>query len=596
MKSREKLKVIFTKTELRRLIYIFIGILVMGLFEVVGVSSIVPFIAVVTSPDLIHENIYLNSLYGFFDFQTEVNFIVFLGICVISILLISNSYQAFMNSTITYFSSMLCSRLQVRLLENYLMQPYSFFLTRNTSDLGKNILVEVGRVTNGFIMQLLLVVSKIVIALFLFLLLLFMDPTVAIIVTVVLGSAYWGIFKLVKQRLNKLGEATTKGNFIYYRTADEAMSGIKDIKLRSSEDEFTKRFAVPSKKLHGYHAQKTIIAFLPRYLFEVIAFGGIVGIIILLISTNTLNNANTIMPIISLYVMAGYRLMPALQQIYSGLSNIKFNHSAFEALVLDFSSSTNEKVEQIKYATIPFKDKFEISQLSFSYENSDAKILDKLNLTVFPNTTVGIVGSTGAGKTTLIDLILGLLVPESGSISLDGVEINKHNISAWQNNIGYVPQSIYLTDDTIEANIAFTKSRDEINIDKAIKAAKMANLHEFITTLSDQYKTFVGERGVRLSGGQRQRIGIARALYHNPRLLVLDEATSSLDGITENAIMDAINNLSHKKTIIMIAHRLSTVKGCDIIHFMSNGQITDSGTYQQLIDSNEEFKTMADHL
>ncbi|SVE62223.1 uncharacterized protein METZ01_LOCUS515077, partial [marine metagenome] len=228
---------------------------------------------------------------------------------------------------------------------------------------------------------------------------------------------------------------------------------------------------------------------------------------------------------------------------------VKFNRPAFETLVRDFSSSMNEKVKQIKSAKIPFKDKFEISQLSFSYENSDTKTLDKLNLTVYPNTTVGIVGSTGAGKTTLIDLILGLLVPESGSISLDGVEINKHNISAWQNNIGYVPQSIYLTDDTIEANIAFAKSRDEINIDKAIKAAKMANLHEFITTLPEQFKTFVGERGVRLSGGQRQRIGIARALYHDPKVLVLDEATSSLDGITENAIMDAINNLSHKKTI-----------------------------------------------
>ena len=596
MKLQEKLKVIFTKAELIRLIYIFVGILIMGLFEVVGVSSIVPFIAVVASPDLIHENIYLNSLFVFFDFQTEVNFIVFLGICVISILLISNSYLAFMTSVITYFSSMLTSRLQIRLLENYLMQPYSFFLDRNTSDLGKNILVEVGRVTSGFIMQLLLVLSKIIIALFLFSLLLFINPVVAITVIVVLGSAYWGIFKLVKQRLHKLGEATTKGNFVYYRTANEAMSGIKDIKLHSSEDEFVKHFAVPSKKLHGYAAQKTVIGFLPRYLFEVIAFGGIVGIIISLLSTNTLNNADTILPLISLYVMAGYRLMPALQQIYSGFTNIKFNHPAFEILVRDFSSFTDEKVKQIKHATIPFKDKFEISQVSFSYENSDAKILDKLNLTVYPNTTVGIVGSTGSGKTTLIDLILGLLVPESGFISSDGAEINKHNISGWQNNIGYVPQSIYLTDDTIEANIVFANSRDKINIDKAIKAAKMANLHEFIKTLPEQYKTFVGERGIRLSGGQRQRIGIARALYNDPRVLILDEATSSLDGITENAIMDAINNLSHKKTIIMIAHRLSTVKGCDIIHFMSNGEIIESGTYQQLIESNEEFKRMANLL
>lgn len=596
MKFQEKLKVMFTKAELIRLIYIFIGILIMGVFEVVGVSSIVPFIAVVSSPDLIHENIYLNSLYVFFDFNTEINFIVFLGICVISILLISNSYLAFMASTIAYFSSMLCFRLQVRLLENYLMQPYSFFLLRNTSDLEKNIIQEIPRVANGFTMQLLLVMSKTIIALFLFSLLLFINPMVAITVTTVLGSAYWVIFRLVRQRLHKIGEATTIDNFIFYRTADEAMSGIKDIKLHSSLGEFVKRFAVPAKKIHRYHAQKVVISFLPRYLFEVIAFGGIVGIIISLISTSTLGKTETIMPVISLYVMAGYRLMPALQQIYSGLTEIKFNRPAFEALVRDLSSSTDEKVEQTTHSRIPFKDKFEISELNFSYENSDTKTLKKLNVTVYPNTTVGIVGSTGSGKTTLIDIMLGLLVPESGFMSLDGVEINKHNISAWQNNIGYVPQSIYLTDDTIEANIAFAKSRDEINIDKAIKAAKMANLHEFITTLPEQYKTFVGERGVRLSGGQQQRIGIARALYHDPRVLMLDEATSSLDGITENTIMDAINNLSHEKTIIMIAHRLSTVKECDIIHFMSNGKIIESGTYQELIESNEEFKRMANLL
>ena len=596
MKLQEKFKIIFTKAELIRLIYISIGILIMGLFEVVGVSSIVPFIAVITSPELIHENIYLNSLYVFFDFQTEINFIVFLGICVISILLISNSYQAFMNSAITYFSRMLQYRLQVRLLENYLMQPYSFFLANNTSELGKNILTEVSRVTDGFIMQLLITVSKIIIVLFLFSLLLFVNPIVAITVTMVLGLAYWVIFILVKQRLHKIGEAVTKDHFIFYRNVNEAMSGIKDIKLHSSEHDFLKRVGVPAKKIQSHHAQKTIIALLPKYLFEVLAFGGIVAIIISLVSTNTLGDAAAIMPVLTLYVMAGYRLMPALQQIYSGFTNIKFNRPAFETIVHDFSSSKDEKVEQIKHTQISFKDKFEINQLSFSYENSNAKTLDKLNLIVYPNTTVGIVGSTGAGKTTLIDLILGLLVPESGSIHLDGVEINKHNIAAWQNSIGYVPQSIYLTDDTIEANIAFAKSRDEINIDKAIKAAKMANLHEFISTLPEQYKTFVGERGVRLSEGQCQRIGIARALYHDPKVLVLDEATSSLDGITENSIMDAINNFSHKKTIIMIAHRLSTVKECDLIHFMSNGEIIESGTYQQLIASNEEFKKMARNL
>jgi HlyD family secretion protein len=209
---------------------------------------------------------------------------------------------------------------------------------------------------------------------------------------------------------------------------------------------------------------------------------------------------------------------------------------------------------------------------------------------------VGLVGSTGCGKTTLIDIILGLLTPESGKISLDDIEINSNNKSGWQKQIGYVPQSIYLTDDTIIANIAFAIPYGEISSERVEKAAKMANLHDFIEKLPDQYETFVGERGIRLSGGQRQRIGIARALYHNPNVLILDEATSSLDAITENVIMDAIHNLSHKKTIIMIAHRLSTVKECDVIHFISDGRIIDSGTYQHLIVHNKEFKKMAKNL
>ena len=327
------------------------------------------------------------------------------------------------------------------------------------------------------------------------------------------------------------------------------MSGIKDIKLHGSEKMFVKRFLFPSIKIAKYHAQKVLITSLPRYLLEVIAFGGVVAIIISLIAINKGMNSN-IIPLISLYVMAGYRLLPAFQQIYSGISSLKFDIPAFENLILEFSNSNFEKKEQVNQSSIPFKEKLQINKLDFTYESSEIPVLNKLDLTVYPNTTVGLVGLTGSGKTTLIDLILGLLTPESGVISLDGTEINNQNKSVWQKNIGYVPQSIYLTDDTIIANIAFAIPSDEIIIEKAIKAAKMANLHKFVITLQDQYNTFVGERGIRLSGGQRQRIGIARALYHNPKVLVLDEATSSLDGITENAIMDAIGIYHTKKQLL----------------------------------------------
>ena len=588
----QKINIFFTKSELKKLVFLFVGMLIMALFETIGVTTIVPFIAVVVSPELIHENIYLVQIYNFFSFQSETNFIIFLGVVLITTLLISNSFQAFMVWIITYFTNMQGCRLSVRLLENYLERPYGFFLIRNTSELGKNVLTEVERVTTGIFMQSLLILSKIVVALFLFLLLLFVNPLIAITLVIFLGGIYSLIFKFVKHRLHHIGGATTEENFKRFKIANEAFSGIKEIKLHSSEQEFVKRFLSPAKKLAIFGSQKILIGSLPRYFLEVIAFGGIVAIIIFLLSSSN-GLDNNIIPVISLYAMVGYRLMPALQQIYSSLTNLKFNIPAFEYLVKEFSNSNNEKKEEVKQSSMVFRERLQINKLNFKYQGSVTPVLNKLDLVIHHNTTVGIVGSTGSGKTTLIDIILGLHSPESGDISLDGLKINNQNILAWQKNIGYVPQSIYLTDDTILANIAFAVPGDEISIEKAKKAAKMANLHEFITSLPEEYETIVGERGVRLSGGQCQRIGIARALYHNPKVLILDEATSSLDSLTESAIMDAIRNLSHKKTIVIIAHRLSTLVECDIIHMMANGKIIDSGTYTQLIKNNTEFKKMS---
>jgi len=588
----QKINIFFTKSELKKLVFLFVGMLIMALLETIGVTAVVPFIAVVVSPELIHENSYLAQIYNFFSFQSETNFIIFLGVVLITILLLSNSFQAFMVWIITYFTNMQGCRLSVRLLENYLQRPYGFFLIRNSSELGKNVLTEVERVTTGIFMQSLLILSKIVVALFLFLLLLFVNPIIAIILVIFLGGTYSLIFKFVKQRLHHIGGATTEENFKRFKIANEAFSGIKEIKLHSSEQEFVKRFLSPAKKLAIFGSQKILIGSLPRYFLEVIAFGGIVAIIIfLLASSNGLDN--NIIPVISLYAMVGYRLMPSLQQIYSSLTNLKFNIPAFEYLVKEFSNSNNEKKEEVKQSSMVFREKLQINKLNFKYQGSVTPVLNKLDLIIHHNTTVGVVGSTGSGKTTLIDLILGLHSPESGDISLDGLKINNQNILAWQKNIGYVPQSIYLTDDTILANIAFGTPFDEIDLTQAEKAAKMANIHNFIQTLPVKYDTLVGERGVRLSGGQIQRIGIARALYHDPDVLVLDEATSSLDGLTETSIIEAIRNLLHEKTIILIAHRISTVKDCDTIHLMENGNIIKSGSYEYLMKNSDEFRKIA---
>tara|TARA_B100000767_G_scaffold154324_1_gene145187 strand:- start:557 stop:2341 length:1785 start_codon:yes stop_codon:yes gene_type:complete len=591
MKIWQKINIIFLKSELKKVVLVFFGLILVGLLEVAGVSSIAPFMAVITSPDIIHENKYLEIAYQFSQAPNDNTFIIYLGVFSISVLLIANFVNAFMVWQINYFSYLQTHRVSVRLMRGYLHRPYSFYLDQNTSELSKNILNEINRSIGGTVLPALTVLSKLIVTIFIFILLVYIDPIIASCTTIILGSAYWLIYRFVRSRLNNIGVGANETNFQMYKTANEAMSGIKDIKLRGIEEEFVGRFNNPSQRFNTYLAQKTIMAVLPRYLLEVVAFSGIISVMIFFVSTGY--TTTEILPIVSLYAMAGFRLLPAVQQIYSGITNFKFNLPALEKLYSDLSKAPVSAYEINNQEPMVLSEDLEVNSLSYSYSNSKSLVLNKLNLKINANTTIGIVGSTGSGKTTLIDLLLGLLSPNSGSISVDGVEINDNNIRAWQQIVGYVPQSIYLNDDSIERNIAFAVPKNQVDKKLIKQVAKMANLDSFVESLPEKYNTVVGERGVRLSGGQRQRIGIARALYHSPSVIFLDEATSSLDGITENVIMEAIQNLSHKKTIVMVAHRLTTLKECDVIHLMQNGHIVDSGTYQQLVDNNKDFKEMA---
>ena len=293
--------------------------------------------------------------------------------------------------------------------------------------------------------------------------------------------------------------------------------------------------------------------------------------------------------------------MPSLQQIYTNVSTMRYNYAALDLLYNDFAQFPNsfiltEKLPANSAQMIPltFQNKIELNDVIYRYPSTNENVINELDIKIHANTTVGIVGSTGSGKTTIIDIILGLLKPSAGNLKVDELSITEENVRNWQLNLGYVPQSIYLTDDTITKNIAFGIPESDIDLEAVKRAANIANIDKFIINdLPDGFNTLVGERGVRISGGQRQRIGIARALYRDPKILILDEATSALDGITENAIMDAINKLSHQKTIIMIAHRLTTVKACDVIYILENGKVIESGTYTELMDSSHRFQNMA---
>jgi ABC-type multidrug transport system fused ATPase/permease subunit len=308
------------------------------------------------------------------------------------------------------------------------------------------------------------------------------------------------------------------------------------------------------------------------------------------------NNIANFIPILTVYALGAYRLLPQLQKIFRAITSIRYHFSAVKNLDYAFQKTPpGISLDTGNIQKLKFNYTIKLENISFAYPDTENDVIRKQNLSIKFNTSVAFVGPTGCGKTTLVDIILGLLYPDTGRITVDNVEINEHNIKSWQKNLGYVPQSIYLTDDTIRNNIAFGISPKEIDEDMLIQAAGMANIHDFIINeLKEGYNTVIGERGIRLSGGQRQRIGIARAIYNNPSVLVLDEATSALDTLTENAIMDAINNLSHKKTIIMIAHRITTVKNCDVIYLMEKGLVIDHGSYNELCEKNLSFRKMAE--
>ena len=583
--------VLIIKQERKKLYLLLFGMLITAFFDILGVASIAPFMAVVIDPSIIHSNQYLTLLYSSFGSKSDQEFIVLLGIVVIVTLIIANTISGLMVWATIRFGQLQGHNLSCRLLSRYLFEPYEFHLNRNSSDLGKNILSEVSRMVDGVIMNVLSIIAKTVVSAFMIIMLVIVDPIMALSIIVVVGGSYLIIYKLLRNRLDFLGTKTTQFVFKKFKAVNEAIGGVKEIKLRSAEKLFIQNFFKPSKRNALYAAQATALAYFPRYVLETVAFGGLVSIVIILMSMG--QSSSQVIPVLALYALAGYRLLPALQTIYQGFTTLRFNLPVLDIIYADLLGEKNIITQDFTPPPLDISSTAKLINISYNYPNSEKKVLDKVNLLIEKNTTIALVGSTGAGKTTLVDLILGLVSPQKGKMSIDGLDINKENLRSWQKNISYVPQSIYLTDNTISNNIAFSVSPEKINLEQVYKAAEMAQLDDFISTLPNKYNTIVGENGVRLSGGQRQRIGIARALYTNPKLLVLDEATSALDGITENIIIETVDNLAHKMTIIIVTHRLTTIKGCDIIYLMKNGKIVNSGSYKELLDSDEQFKKMA---
>jgi ABC-type multidrug transport system fused ATPase/permease subunit len=593
MNNYKILSYIIIKEDRVKVLVLFIGMLFLGFTEMAGVASIVPFMSMVTDNSIIFSNQYLNYIYVSLEFENIDDFLFFSGIVVLCFMSLANFFTIYMNWKIQSFVFMQEYRLALRMLSKYLTQKYVFFLGRNSSDLNKNILTEIGRAMSGVIYPILQVISKSIIVFALLLLLILADPGLAVSIFLSLGLIYFSLFYLVRKMLHKIGNTVADSISKRYKILSEIFSSIKILKLKGGENEFIGNYSGPSKKYAKFSAISTVISHAPRYLLEVVAFGGIMVIVIYLISKGESNSY--VISYMALYAFAGYRLLPALQAIYANLTLIYYNFAALEAISVDLKLEEKPIVKPSDVKTLRpiLKSNIALSNVNFSYPNTNKELLKNINLKIIKGTSVAFVGETGAGKSTLIDIILGLHIPDKGKLLLNDLPMDEELYSSWRSSIGYVPQDIYLSDDTILNNIAFMRPENQVSYADVIESAKIANIHEFINDLPEKYETKVGERGVRLSGGQKQRIGIARALYNKPEVLVLDEATSAMDTVTEENVMKAIENQKDKKTIIMIAHRITTIQNCDVIYMLDNGVISDSGDYEELSQKNNNFQKMA---
>ena len=571
-------------------------VVIMSVFEILGVASIIPFMALVGDMSQLEQNTFIAEIYRQSGITSESQFVFWVGLCVLGLLFISMIISIFTIWGLSMFANKIGTEIADRLYTYYLKQGWLFHASGSSAQLTKKIATETMRVTGAVLVPLMQMNSKVILSLLMSISIFLYDPKVALIGLSIFAISYFFLFRGVRKRLNKNGIAISEVNEERFRLMNEGFGGIKDLLLMGRDNDFINRFNKSGKTLAYSQGTNAALAQAPRYFVELLAFGSMIILILYLIASHN-GNLGMILPILSVYAIGIIKLLPAFQQIYSSMAIIKANIPAFESIQQDLYDSLHKESKSQKFeeSSLNPKQNISLENITFTYPKKEVPALNKLDMLIPANSVIGIVGPSGSGKSTLIDILLCLIEPQEGHLKIDDDIINDQNRRSWQNTIGFVAQTIFLSEGTVAENVAFGIPEDQIDLDQVKKVLKLAHLSDFISTLDKDIHTKVGERGVQLSGGQRQRIGIARALYHKAEVLVFDEATSSLDGITEKMIMEAIHNFSGKKSIILIAHRLKTVKKCDRIFFIDNGKVVDQGTYQELIENNKDFRNMAAH-
>ncbi|UYI80048.1 MAG: ATP-binding cassette domain-containing protein [Fusobacterium varium] len=559
----KKLRKLFSRNEIKKLLGITVFSIIISLSEVVGLSTVVPFMAMVTNQNIIFENKYLKLIYNFFNFESTKNFIFYFGIIIIIIFLIKNILNIFFNYILVSFSRNSYYQFTCKLMENYLKYPYQNFIKKNSNDLMKNITTEANFLV-ALIQNFLMMLSEICVVFFIYLVMLYVDLKITLFVTVFMGINIFLIKYLILNKIKKWGVERSKSIEKYYQIIGSTFGNYKFIKLQSNDEKIMNNFQNSCNKYIKVDKKYMSSQPIPRLILEFLGFSIVVILIIFSVMMYDENGLAKIMPVISIFFIGLYRILPSVNRIINNYQTILFYRKSLDTIVDELES----EVENIENNSIEFNKKIELKDICFEFEEGK-EVLKNINLNIFKGEKVAFVGESGSGKTTLVDLITGLYKPKNGNVYLDNIKLEDKNIGYWRQSIGYIPQEVYLFDGTIADNVVFNR---EYNEEKLIESLKKARIWEFLNK-KEGIKTIVGDRGIMLSGGQKQRIAIARALYDDPDILVLDEATSALDNETEEEIMKEIYDVSKDRTLIIIAHRLTTLKDCDRIFVINNGGI-----------------------
>lgn len=598
LKQLKELYSLLTTQQRKRLLRLQLLVVLMAVVELGSVLSIGPFMALVGDMTILQRDGLVGDIYRISGIESPRMFMIVAGLAVLFSLLVAAIISILTIWCLSMYGSIVGAELSSRLYRHYMHQPWLFHAAGSSSQLTNQIAQECTRITAGIINPFMQMNARIVMATLMAVAIFLFNPAVAITGLVIFAVAYLAIYKFVRRKLISNGEIISSTQRLRFKLMGEGFGGVKDVLLLGRQRIFTERFDEASTNFATAQGKIQVISLVPRFVIEFVAFGGVIFLILYLLAVYD-GNLGTILPVLSVYALAGFKLLPAFQQIYSSISSIRGSMIAFEGLrdELRASAALAREIRPTEAIDdrLNLAESIQLKDVQFTYPGKSEPALFGLTLRIGVNQVIGIVGASGAGKSTVIDILLGLIRPERGALLIDGQPVDERQLRVWQNSLGFVPQSIFLADSSIRENIAFGLPSELVDEEKVQRAATMAHLDELLAELPAGLNTTVGERGVQLSGGQRQRIGIARALYHDPEVLVLDEATSALDGITEKLVMDAMHDFSGKKTIILIAHRLATVRQCDTIFLLEAGRLVDQGRYGELIERNPKFRRMAEN-